>query len=570
MPDESPQPRRSLLAALDALALITIVVVSGYDVVAATPHAAAWVVVALVTAIGAFADMREVRASPDPLDLLRRQGVEWLALALAIFIVAFLGPQHTSVKVCLFVRLLVHMSRETLATRAGAALAGFFSEQAARLLVFSFLAVIAIGTLALTFPRATSDGQGASFLDALFTSVSATCVTGLIVRDTGSYFSSFGQGVILVLIQVGALGMMTISASAAVMFGRRLGLRSRSVLAEVLGQGDLQTMHRLVSYIVKMTFLIELAGALLLYLRFRADMPSGAAAYQAIFHAISAFANAGFSLNADSLVGYRADLVVNTVISALIVLGGFGFTVIAALTSRDSWRRTRRSRWASSSAHTRMVLIVSGGLLAFGAVAFYFLEYRNTLAGLPLGDKLFASGFASVSARTAGFNTVDLAQLGPAMLMLTLALMFIGGAPGGTAGGVKVTTVAVLTLAVRSYVLGRSEVEVFGRTIPKTVVYKAVAIVVISFGLLMLIFTALLATQDGLPFERLLFESVSAYGTVGLSMGLTDKLDAVGRVLIAVLMFIGRTGPLAMALLIASRGGRTAPYKLPHESVLVG
>lgn len=428
----------------------------------------------------------------------------------------------------------------------------------ARLLALSFLGVIILGTALLMLPPATNDGTGADLLTALFTATSATCVTGLVVQDTGSYFSSFGQVVILSLIQIGALGIMTFSSFVALALGRRLGIRSRAALQEVMDQPDPKSLVELVKFVVKMTFLAEALGAVLLALRWHAwgySWPR--AAYLGIFHSVSAFCNAGFSTFSDSLERFGGDVWTVGVMGLLIILGGLGFPVVMEL-----------KRKGPLSVHTKLVLIVTGVLLASGMGWFLWLEWGNSLKDMPLGRKILSAWFQSVTARTAGFNTVDIGSLRGVTLFLLMVWMFVGASPGGTGGGVKTTTLGILVLSVRAALRGRGEVEAFGRAIPPRLVYRAVAIIVVGLGVLVTFAALLLATQEGGQ-VGLMFEAASAFGTVGLSTGVTPNLTPLGRVLVVVLMFAGRLGPLTITLAIRERpyeGGR----RLPSARVMTG
>lgn len=570
MPDRSPTAARLLLPLLgfDLAAVILVIQVHGYAIGSTIVELLLLAILGAAVLLSIVRDVIELRAGLRLWPGVRRQLVDWLLLALCAALPS-LGVHGTVLQVAVLLRQVVHALRLVGRTRYGAAAIDALSRKPAQLMLLTFAATIGLGTLFLTFPLATRDGHGASFVDALFTATSATCVTGLAVQDTAVYFTRYGQLVILSLIQVGGLGIMTLSGSAAILLGRRLGVRSRSLLAESMELGDVDALRQLMVTIVKSTILIELGGALLLFLRFLPGRPAGTAAYVAVFHAISAFCNAGFSTFSDSLMSYRGDLVVNLVIGALIVLGGLGFTVLRGLASRaSSGRRAKLGLWARSSVHVKLVLPATALLLVFGAVGFYFLEYGSTLRGLPLGEKLLGAGFQSVTARTAGFNTVDIGLLGGPGVMLLVILMFVGAAPGSTAGGIKVTTAAVLLLSVRAMLGGRHEVEIFDRTIPKEVVYKATAITVISFLLVVLVFSFLLWSESG-RFEVLLFETVSAFATVGLSMNYSPSLSVPGKLAISGLMYAGRTGPLTIALAIGEESA-SAPVRLPSENVLVG
>ncbi len=420
----------------------------------------------------------------------------------------------------------------------------------AQMLALSFLFTIGVGTYFLTLPAATADQQGASLLNALFTATSATCVTGLIVVDTSTYWSRFGQTVILILIQIGALGIMTISTSAGLLLGRRLGLRERVVLHEIFDEAMAEELIRLIRNIVKLTIVIELVGFALLVVKFAGRMPRWTETlYQAVFHSVSAFCNAGFSLASDSLMKFVDDLGVNLIISTLIILGGLGYAVLGGLSSLWPMKRSIRLGWKALSLHAKLTLVTSLVLISLGTVLFFFFEFDNTLLHLPLKDQIVAAYFQSVTARTAGFNTVDIGQLKPTTLFVLMILMFIGASPGSTGGGIKTTTVAVLILSVRSIVRQREEVEAFGRTISRTMIYKAAAIAVISLGVVLTLFLILLAVEQG-DFLALAFEAVSAFGTVGLSMGITPQLTVWGKLIIITMMYVGRIGPLTLALAI--------------------
>jgi len=439
----------------------------------------------------------------------------------------------------------------------------------AQVIVSSFLTAIVVGTVLLTLPAATADGKGAGFLTALFTATSATCVTGLIVVDTPTYFSKFGQVVILCLIQLGGLGIMTFSASAALIFTRRMGIKERAMIGEFVETVKVADLTGIITYVIRMTLVVELIGALVLFLRWYPDFGSwGKAAYIALFHSISAFCNAGFSLFSNSLMRYVGDLTVNLTVTSLIITGGLGFVVVNELTSSIFARRGGKNRLSRITVHTRLVLSVTLVLLVIGTIFVFFFEFDGALRDLPLKDKLLAAYFHSVTPRTAGFNTVKVSTFSNVTLFITLVLMFIGASPGSTGGGIKTSTLGVLALSVKSMLLGRDEVEVFNRTVPKRIVYKAISIAVISFSFLTVMFALLLISEKG-SFIDILFEAVSAFGTVGLSTGMTPQLSDMGRVFVIMLMFVGRIGPLTMALAIRERPQREA-YKFPEGRIMVG
>jgi len=433
----------------------------------------------------------------------------------------------------------------------------------------AFLLAILGGAYLLTIPAATLDGRGAPVLDALFTSTAAVCVTGLTVVDTGTFYTVFGQSVILTLIQVGGLGIMTFSTSVALVFKRKLGIRTRALMQDIMEEASFQKLTSIVLYIVKVTLVIELVGAALLFLRWRGDFPTVAGAiFASLFHSISSFCNAGFSLFSDSLVRYRGDWVVNLVLTTLIILGGLGFTVLGGFINADPFRRGWRGYLNRMSTHTKLALGTTFFLLVGATLYIFFFEFDGTLASLGMKEKVMASYFQSVTLRTAGFHTVDPSSFQNVTLWLMILWMFIGGCPSSTAGGIKATTAGILFLAVRSMLLGREDVELLGRTVPKEVVYKAIAIAIISILVVTVSFSLLLISQAG-SFVALLFESVSAFANVGLSLGVTPTLGTAGKLIIIFLMYAGRIGPLTLALAVGEKTYR-ASFHYPEARILVG
>ncbi len=437
-----------------------------------------------------------------------------------------------------------------------------FIQRPALLTLATFAAVATAGGVALTFPAAGEQGR-IGLLDALFTSVSATCVTGLAVVDTPNAFTAFGEVVILVLIQVGGLGIMVLSTFATVILGGRLTLRGEQTLGQVLDLGSPQHTYRLVRFIVLATLGLELVGAAVLaacYLRH--GLPLADAAWRGVFQAVSAFCNAGFSLQSDSIMMFRSDPIALGVHAVLIVLGGLGFVVLAWLW----WRVIRRDR-SRASVQVRVVLVGSAVLVVAGGVAYAALEWNQTLAGLSAGDRLLNAFFQSVSMRTAGFNSVDLATMRPATILLTIVLMFIGASPGGTGGGIKTTTVAVLGAAIPEIVGTRRGTTLLGRVVPTATLQRAASIAVVATLTMVGALLVLLMTEDA-PFEVLAFETVSALGTVGLSLGITANLTATGKCVIIATMFIGRVGPLTLALALGERSRSHVGY--PETRIMVG
>ncbi|GAV25118.1 potassium uptake protein KtrB [Carboxydothermus islandicus] len=433
-----------------------------------------------------------------------------------------------------------------------------------QILVLGFAGVILLGTVLLMLPISTKDGTVTPFLDALFTATSAVCVTGLVVVDTGTYWSLFGQIVILLLIQVGGLGFMTVATLFAILLGRRINLRERIVIQEALNQASLEGIIKLTKQVILFTFSIEGVFAVILGLRFSLDYGFIKGMWFGIFHAVSAFNNAGFDLmgNFKSLTPYVGDVIVNLSIAILIITGGIGFYVISEL-----FNLRKKGRL---SLHSKITLMTTGLLLLLGTVVIFVMEYNNdkTLGALPFGQKILAAFFQAVTPRTAGFNTVDIAALHPATQYFIIILMFIGASPGSTGGGVKTTTFAVLTLAVINIILGRDEILVYNRRLPREQIFKAIAIVMISLSLINIV-TFILTFTEGHNILMNMFETVSAFGTVGLSMGLTPELSELGRILIILMMFFGRVGPLTITYALAQRR-KKALFTLPEEKVMVG
>jgi trk system potassium uptake protein len=423
-----------------------------------------------------------------------------------------------------------------------------------------FALAVLVGGVVLSLPVSVQSPERLDLLDALFTATSAVTVAGLSVYDVGTTLTGFGQLVLLGLIQLGGIGTMAATASLLLLSGRRIQLKQAAALQQSMDVDTLGHVRTAVMTVVLGTLAIESLGALLLYLAW----PEGGGAFGAVFHSVSAFCNAGFVLAPDNLISQVARPATNAIIAGLIVLGGLGFPVLRALSRRLSPWRTREPL----SLHARLVLVVTAILLSAGAVGILVLDWSHTLAPLSFGAKLLAAGFQSVTVRTAGFNTVDIAGLAPATLTLLMVLMLIGGAPGGTAGGIKTTTAAAVYLTLRSVLRGRSRVEVYGRTIPLADVHKALAVVGVSLAAMTLGVLLLLATQPGAPL-LLIFEAVSAFATTGLSAGITGQLGPGGKLIVMALMFVGRTGPMTLAFALQTRR-RRADVEFPEEKIMIG
>ena len=455
----------------------------------------------------------------------------------------------------------------------------WFAHRPARIAVGSFLALILVGAAVLCTPPCNPRDPVAGRrpwthpADALFTATSAVCVTGLVVKETGSQWSLFGQLVILLLIQMGALGIMTLYAFLAAVILRRFSMRLERVVVDVVPAGPQEGVWSTVKFICLLTVVVELLGAGCLYLSWRGHFDGfWTCLYYSVFHAISAFCNAGFGLYSDSLIRYRGDVAVNLVICALIVLGGLGFLVIRDLKDYLGWwLLVRRGKRPRLSTHSRLVLTVTGVLLLLGFVGLFIMESATSLRGAPLKEQVLAAVFQSVTARTAGFNTIDLSagSIAPSTALLLIVLMFIGGSPGSTAGGIKTTTLGVMIASILATLRGADRAEVSHHSVPQVTVHRVASIILLSLTALLSVVFLLLATEKGEGFLQVAFESTSAFGTVGLSMGITPRLTLWGRLILPALMFIGRLGPITIVMSTAAVAGRI-PYRYPTDEILVG
>jgi trk system potassium uptake protein TrkH len=436
-----------------------------------------------------------------------------------------------------------------------------------RLFVGSFALLVALGTVGLQTLPGLYTGKPLSWLDALFTSTSAVCVTGLIVVDTATYFTIAGQAYLLLLIQLGGLGMITFTSVIILAAGGRLSLHHEAVASVGVEVVTIDT-RRLVFDVVRFTLAIEGLGALLLYVFWLPELGWRAAAWPALFHSVSAFCNAGFSTFSDSLVGFHNCPLILLVVMLLIIGGGLGF-----LTLEESWllyrRKVQRFR---ISLHSRIVLLTTAVLLVGGWIVFAFLEWHATLADMAIGHRLTNSLFLSVTARTAGFNTIDYGQALESSSFLTILLMMIGGSPGSTAGGIKTTTFALLGILAWSRLRGDDAANFAGRSLRKATTDRAIGLFVIAFGVVTLGILALTITEQGRDgsFLDFMFEAVSAFNTVGLSTGVTAELSTPGRWLIIALMFLGRVGPLTLASALARPVAATERFRYAYEEVMVG
>lgn len=440
-----------------------------------------------------------------------------------------------------------------------------------RTICLGFLVLISIGTFLLMLPIATADGTWNNFVTALFTATSAVCVTGLIVVDTGSYYSGIGEFFILFLLQIGGLGYMTATTFLLLLLGRRFGLRDRLAIQQSLDKAEMAGVVQLVRSIIATTLLFELTGIFLLLLIFVPDYGWNYGIWLSVFHSISAFNNAGFSLFEDSLMGYATSLPMNLIITFLVIFGGLGYQVIMEIYIwiRDRFARSRER--VVFSLHFKIVTTTTLFLLALGTVAFFFTEANNpaTFGQFSFGEKIITAWFQSVTTRTAGFNTIPLGEMTSAALFITIAFMFIGASPGSTGGGIKTSTMRVLLSCTRAVLQGREQVLCFQRQIPVELILKAVGVVVASIGMVILGTIVLAVTDSTFPFIELLFEVVSAFATVGLSTGITAAISPLGKVVLIIIMYVGRVG---MLMLMSAILGDTRPtaIRYPEENLLVG
>jgi trk system potassium uptake protein TrkH len=433
-------------------------------------------------------------------------------------------------------------------------------------IAFGFAFIILMGALLLTLPMSVRSGKG-NFLTSLFTATSATCVTGLVAADTYQNWTLFGQLVILCMIQVGGLGFMTIGAYIAVLLKKRIGLHEREQLQESVNTLEIAGVVRLVKQIVQGAVCIELIGAFILAFRFIPKFGFRRGIYFAIFHAVSAFCNGGFDLMGineaySSLVSYEGDVVVNLVVVSLILVGGIGFVV---------WDDVMRHKWNFKKylLHSKIVISTTLIITVVATLLFLITENNVSFVGMTPLEKVLGALFSSVTPRTAGFNTVDTASLSNAGKFLTMLLMFVGGSPGSTAGGVKTTTIVVLMAYAVAMVRNRQDINFFGRRLTEDVVKKANAVVIINMTLAMTAVIIIMVLQPSIAFENILFEVLSAIGTAGMTTGITRDLCVVSKLIIILLMYCGRLGSLSFALVFAQKK-QQADIRQPQEKIIVG
>jgi trk system potassium uptake protein len=434
-----------------------------------------------------------------------------------------------------------------------------------QLITAIFIVLICAGGLLLALPHASETGESVGLLNAFFTSTSAVCVNGLIVIDTGSSYSLFGEVIIMVLIQIGGLGFMTLGVMVAIVLGRKIGLKERLILQQTTQSTSVQGLVRLSLHMVLISFVLETLAAIILTLRWQDEMGWGTAAYYGLFHSVSAFNNAGFALWSDSLSSHIGDPVVNLTIAVLFLIGGLGFIVVVEILRKRSWRKL--------SLHSKVVLVASGVLTLAGFLLIFLLESWNphTFGDLTLSERLLAAFFQGTAPRSAGFNSIDIGSMLAASQFLMIILMFIGSASGGTGGGIKINTFVVLLLATLNTFKGGGQIHAFGRKINQESVMRALAVVVSAITGVLLV-TMLLTITEGLmddQFLNILFEATSAFSTTGMSMGLTPELSQAGKVIITITMFAGRLGPLTLAYALSQKK-RVSKIGYPEDNILIG
>lgn len=434
------------------------------------------------------------------------------------------------------------------------------------LILLSFAIMMFLGAFLLCLPLAQISGKSGNFLENLFTATSALCVTGLVVNDISITYTIFGKIVILILIQLGGLGVLTVSSMVILSISRKMGYYTKKIVSEDINYNILTEIPRYLKNVSIVVFGIEFVGAVLLFFEFSKKLPFIQAVGYSIFHSVSAFCNAGFALFSNNMENYTGNILINFVITTLIILGGLGFAAI--LDVYNVIKKTRRK--LSTSTHLAIVMTIF--LICFGAVMTFMLEYSNkgTIGNLSLHDKLLSSYFQSVTLRTAGFQTVDLATLTTPTIIIYLFLMFIGASPGSTGGGLKTTTLGILLLGVMNAITGREDIEYRRRRLSWQTFNKACAILMLSLFYLFVMIIIMSIFDSSKGFLPLLFELISAFGTVGLSMGLTAKLSIISKLIIILTMYIGRVGPLTIMYALSKKKYREGKYKYPEETILIG
>lgn len=434
-----------------------------------------------------------------------------------------------------------------------------------QLIMMIFFALIWVGAVLLALPISSKSGHSIGMLDALFTATSAICVNGLVVLDTGSVFSTFGQVIIMILIQVGGLGFMTLGVMVAIILGKRIGLKQRLLIQQAANASSAQGLVKLSLYIVLIAFAFEALATIILTLRWHSELGFGQGLYYALFHSVSAFNNAGFSLWSDSLSPFVGDPVVNLTVILLFIIGGLGYMVVVDIFRKRSWRKL--------SLHSKIVLVGSSSLYIIGFIIIFLLENWNpaTFADLSWGERVWAALFQGTAPRSSGFNTIEIGSMLATSQFFIIILMFIGASSGGTGGGIKINTFVVLVLATIQTFRGGGQVHAFERKIAEETVMRALAVVMSSLAFVLGISIILSITEGILEnhFLDVLFEATSAFSTTGLSMGLTSELSAPGKLIVIFTMFAGRLGPLTLAFALAQKKHKSK-IGYAEDHVLIG
>ncbi|RRD39489.1 potassium transporter KtrB [Leptotrichia sp. OH3620_COT-345] len=434
------------------------------------------------------------------------------------------------------------------------------------IILTSFLVMIFLGGIVLSLPLSTVDGKGTGFIDGIFTATSAVCVTGLTINDVSSSYNLFGKTVILMLIQLGALGFITFSSMFVLLVTKKISYYTKKVVQEDLNTETLFDIQNYIRKVMITVFGIEFVGAVFLFFEFIQKFEFKRAVYYSLFHSISAFCNAGFSLFPDSLMSFKGSAVINISVPLLIFFGGIGFATLMNVYRYFRGKDKRLTTNSKVSINISIFLIIAGTILIF------FTEYSNklTMGNYTIYEKIGASFFQSVSTRTAGFNTISLSEMKSSTTFLFIILMFIGASPGSTGGGIKTTTIGLIILGIRNIIDNREYLEINGRRINWHNFNKAVAVITISLTYITVILFVMTSIEKNMNFENLLFEIVSAFGTVGLTRGITPLLSDVSKIFIILTMLIGRVGPLTMTLVLISKKLKKGKYKYPEENLLIG
>lgn len=438
-----------------------------------------------------------------------------------------------------------------------------FSE--VQVLALGFFIVIFIGGTILSLPISSASGEATNFLDSIFTATSATCVTGLVTVDTGTHWNLFGQTVIIILIEIGGLGFMSFATFISVLIGRRITLKSRLLMQEAMNTFNIQGLVKMLKKVMLFTFIIQFIGALILSTQLIPEFGVARGIYISIFSSISTFCNAGFDLfgNFNSYTAYYDNSIILLTVSALIAIGGLGFIVLLELYNYKSTKKL--------SLHAKVVLLITTILIVGGTIVMFILEYNNpnTIGNMNIKDKIVNSIVASISPRTAGINSVPIDKMTTTSKFITVILMFIGGSPGSTAGGLKTSTFGIILCTAISVIKGKENADIFGRTIPRGLQLKAVTLLIIGMGLVTTVTMALTIAEPNEAFLDVLYEATSAFGTVGLTTGVTQRLSEPGKIIIIMLMYLGRVGPLTVVMALISRKKGTN-YKYPEGKILIG